>query len=208
MPDPSFGIHVNNGGGFVCKFRVKTTGKETPQSGSKSLGFTATWSYDELLSHGFAEGDNCWVSCDIEAGETNHESGGNFILSNTTTQTLTYVVTGGVWTPSWDGPSNPAPKYAVRTYISGGVLGRTRVKTNGKETDQSRLLSSGTWAGWTYEELVGYGFKEGDSCWVSIDIEAGVTNHESGDNFTLTRSGPMASYSLGGSTWTPSWSLN
>jgi hypothetical protein len=155
------------------------------------------------------EGDECWVSCDIESGETNHESGKNFILSNRTTHTLEYVVSDGVRNPSWNGPSDLNPKYAVITYVHGLVLGRTRVKTNGRQTDQSRLLQMGTEAKWTYEELIGYGFKDGDSCWVSVDIDAGATNHESGDNFTLKSSAPRAMYyELDDGPSTPSWSLH
>ncbi|GKZ25589.1 hypothetical protein AbraCBS73388_001231 [Aspergillus brasiliensis] len=94
MVDGSKGIKIDQNGGFSCRFRVKTNGKETPQSGTKLLGQQAIWQYDELINLGFHEGDNCWVSVDIDAGRTNHESGGNFILSGSA-QMLTYELSGG-----------------------------------------------------------------------------------------------------------------
>lgn len=90
----------------------------------------------------------------------------------------------------------------------GGFSGRMRVKTSGKETDQSRMVDSAANTNWTYDELTAYGFKEGDSCWVSVDIAAGETNHESGDNFNLQKSAPMLTYELRGGIWNPSWSLD
>jgi hypothetical protein len=211
MPDTSSGIDVWNGGGFTCGFRVKTSGgRETPLSSSKFIGFDAKWSYDDLIGYGFKEGDNCWVSCDIDAGETNHESAGNFLLVKDAGVTLDYFVTGGVWNPSWDGPSPPKPKEgppAVDITNAAMVLGRVRVKSNGKETQQSRMLKQWDSAGWTFDELTSFGFQEGDSCWVSVDIEAGTTNHESGDNFTLKKGAAPVEYELRGGTLTPSWTL-
>ncbi|KIV77827.1 hypothetical protein PV11_09607 [Exophiala sideris] len=105
MPDASNGIRLYNEGGFSCRFRVKTGGRDSSQSVTKAFGDNAVWGYDELIGEGFKEGDNCWVSCDIDAGETNHESGGNFLLVSGAGVRLDYEVTGGVWNPSWNGPT-------------------------------------------------------------------------------------------------------
>ncbi|RHZ70322.1 hypothetical protein CDV55_107500 [Aspergillus turcosus] len=74
MAAPSNGISLTNNGAFVCQFHVKTNGKETGLSGHKTNGQEAAWSYQDLISSGFKDGDNCWVSADITAGKTNHES--------------------------------------------------------------------------------------------------------------------------------------
>lgn len=200
MAAPSSGIRLFNNGGFVCQFRVKTNGKETDLSGKKTLGTGADWSYEELIGSGFKEGDNCWVSVDIVAGETNHESGGNFLLKQDAAR-CTYSLSGAVLTPSWDGPIEPA---AIIIYNQGWFIGRMRVKKAGKDSDQSRPVSQRGVTSWTFRELASQGFNAGDDCWVSVDIEAGKTNHESGDNFTLVDGGEVK-YELDGGVWNPSW---
>jgi hypothetical protein len=202
MAAPSRGIEVFNDGGFVCQFRVKTNGKETELSGNKALAEGARWSYEELIGSGFKEGDNCWVSVDIVAGKTNHESGGNFLLKQDAGVILKYSLSGAVLTPSWDGPIEPA---AVIIHNNGWFIGRMRVKTAGKDSNQSGLVSQWKGTSWTFSELASQGFKKGDDCWVSVDIEAGKTNHESGDNFTLEK-GAAVTYDLTGGVWNPSWS--
>ncbi|KAF3051624.1 hypothetical protein E8E11_007573 [Didymella keratinophila] len=205
MPDNSLGIKINNSGGFNCTFRVKSNGKQTESSSKKLMSQTATWTYEELIAAGFRDGDSCWVSCDIEAGVTNHESGNNFILDLNAGEALTYFIWGTTLNPSWDGPKEWPPKFAVSTFNDGLFLGKTRIKTSGKETNQGRLLGKGDFSKWTYDELLSFGFKEGDSCWVSIDIEAGKTNHESGRNFDLHKGGAEVWYTVTGGAQNPSW---
>lgn len=209
--NPSSGIKVTNSGLFTCRFRVKKQGAETELSGTKlntSIDFlsrSAVWDYDELARAGFQQGDSCWVSCDVDAGPTNHESSGNFTLWRDAAQ-LAYTFMGAVWNPSFSGPdSTAAPPPAVVLTNHGGFSCRCRVRTsNGRETQLSHDLSLGSSVEYSFDELVGYGFKEGDDCWVSADIDAGETNHESGRNFTLSWR-TQASYSISGGVWNPSW---
>lgn len=51
-------------------------------------------------------------------------------------------------------------------------------------------------------------FPDDASCWVSCDVAGGKTNHESGDNFTLTPDGSGCLYELKGTTLFPSWHLD
>ncbi|KAJ4413152.1 hypothetical protein N0V91_000126 [Didymella pomorum] len=207
MTSNSSGITVHNAGAFNCTFRVKSDGKETPSSTDKATGSTAVWSFDELTKDsGFKEGDNCWVSCDVNGGVTNHQSGGNFTLSKDTSQMLWYTVNGGTQDPSWSGPDNPSARFVVTTINEGAFSGRVRVKTGGRQTEQSRDLMAGQEAGWTFDELAGAGFNEGDSCWVSIDVDGGETNHQSRDNFDLHKDGGVARYKVTGGFENPSWS--
>ena len=97
----------------------------------------------------------------------------------------------------------------IQIALFSAMSGRMRVKgPDGKQTDQSRMMDAGAWTSWTLAELQGYGFNVGDSCWVSVDIAGGETNHESGDNFNLVDGGVMHTYELRGGIWNPSWSLN
>ncbi|CAH0042182.1 unnamed protein product [Clonostachys rhizophaga] len=59
----------------------------------------------------------------------------------------------------------------------------------------------------TFTELSGYGFNKRDDCWLSVDVEAGRANHESGENFALRKNTPViANYTLLDTIWFPSWS--
>ena len=203
MANPSSGIEILNEGGFVCQFRVKTNGVQTELGGNKQINEGITWSYQDLIAAGLKEGDSCWVSVDVVIGETNHESGGNFTLQQDAGLMLKYIVVGGAATPVWEGPLETP---AVTVINNGLFIGRMRVKTNGKDSSQSDALVQGKAASWTFTELVSQGFKDGDNCWVSVDVVAGETNHESGDNFNLARGGNVE-YNLDGGVWNPSWSL-
>jgi len=153
----SAGIYAWNGGGFVCGFRCKTSNNvQTTLTSDKMIGVDAFWSYDDLIGFGFKEGDSCWVSCDIVAGVTNYESDGNFTLTKDARFTLSYFVTGGVITTSWDGPKESD---VIRIRNSGIFIGRCRVKTSGHETasghktDLSHALAMDDEVGWTFSEL-------------------------------------------------------
>ncbi|KAK5214636.1 hypothetical protein LTR47_012118, partial [Exophiala xenobiotica] len=87
-------------GGFSTTFRVKSNGKQTDSSRVVNAASSASWSYDELYNYGFRDGDDCWVSADIEGGVTNHESGQNFTFSNPLN--VQYHISGGLWNPSWN----------------------------------------------------------------------------------------------------------
>ena len=63
---------------------------------------------------GFVEGCSCWVSVDIDGGETNFKSRDNFTLTSANTS-VTYRLTGTTLNPSWtleDG-GHPALKASV-----------------------------------------------------------------------------------------------
>lgn len=108
----------------------------------------------------------------------------------------------------WTAPEDNVPRCAVTISVWEECSGRTRVKTDGRETQQvCEGFPGSPLNGWAYEELVHAGFNEGDSCWVSVDIDGGETNHQSEDNFTLKKFAPVARYLLEGGPHNPSWSL-
>lgn len=65
-----------------------------------------------------------------------------------------------------------------------------RVKADGKETSQSGIVQHRLLTSWSYDELVGQGFKEGDTCWVSLSTDGsdGAPEHESDTKFILSTS--------------------
>ncbi|KIY03338.1 uncharacterized protein Z520_00029 [Fonsecaea multimorphosa CBS 102226] len=99
----SGGISIDMWSAESGTFRVKTRNIQTDSSNTINAGGSTYWSYDDLINVGFKEGDSCWVSVDIDGGETNHESGNNFTLAQNW-PILTYGLRGGLWNPSWDGP--------------------------------------------------------------------------------------------------------
>lgn len=55
-------------------------------------------------------------------------------------------------------------------------------------------------------EFASTGINDGASCWVSTNIEAGKTNHESEANFSFQNGGVHCYYAVSGGTLTPSFS--
>lgn len=55
----------------------------------------------DLTGAGFPESGDCWVSCNITAGEQNHESGDNFVY-NSQGGLAVYEITGATFNPSWE----------------------------------------------------------------------------------------------------------
>lgn len=80
-----------------------------------------------------------------------------------------------------------------------------RLRGPSAETELSSTKDVGASASWSYQELYNYGFKDGESCWASVDVAGGSTNHESGDNFTMDGSNHL--YQVHGTTLDPSFSL-
>jgi hypothetical protein len=98
-------VGLYNWGGFSAQFRVKTSGRETELSRMVLSGDNTRFEHNDLINAGFKIGDSCWVSADVQAGETNHQSGGNFMFSEGgNLGGVTYEIRGGAWTPSWSGP--------------------------------------------------------------------------------------------------------
>jgi|TARA_R110002003_G_scaffold37_13_gene2196 hypothetical protein len=93
----------------------------------------------------------------------------------------------------------------IRTNNQGGFACDFRVKSNNGQTGWSGEKSLGGWAEWSYDDLIGAGFKDGDSCWVAVKIQSGQENHESGNNFKLSNNGIHCSYDVTGTTVNPSW---
>jgi len=131
-PSPYPGnITLQNEGAFVCQFKVKTNDHETDWSGHKNASESAVWSYDEMKSFGFNDGDDCWVSCDISAGASDHQSGANFTFKQG--MDVYYSVDGTTFTPSWSSatvkPAGPEDDAVAKSppvdpnQVIGGVLG-------------------------------------------------------------------------------------
>ncbi|KAH8165390.1 hypothetical protein CIB48_g2884 [Xylaria polymorpha] len=79
--DPSSnGIRVENHGAYSGWVYVKASGKESRHSGLLNAGQDASFSFEDLYKNGFKVGDNCWMSVDVEAGPSDHESAENFKL--------------------------------------------------------------------------------------------------------------------------------
>ena len=87
----------------------------------------------------------------------------------------------------------------------GGFSCQFRLKSPSGETDLSSTKDVGASAAWSYEELYNYKFKDGESCWASVDVSGGSKNHESGDNFDMD--GRNHLYQVHGTTLNPSFSL-
>ncbi|CAI6095934.1 unnamed protein product [Clonostachys chloroleuca] len=96
----SIGIRSRNNGAIICQFRIRTHGTETDLGGRKAVADFSTCSYDELIRASFKAGDVCWVSVDIIATVTNHESGSQ----KDAPFTLVYTLFGGTAIPSSTGP--------------------------------------------------------------------------------------------------------
>ncbi|HEV2857263.1 MAG TPA: hypothetical protein VGW80_02540 [Solirubrobacterales bacterium] len=97
MPAARF-VRAENEGGFVMDFWAESGAHATPPSSDLNIDQHETI---DLAKHGFVAGEPCWVSCNIEAGRQNHQSGANFTYAPDG-GTAVYKITGGVWDPSWD----------------------------------------------------------------------------------------------------------
>lgn len=82
------------------------------------------------------------------------------------------------------------------------------VKSGAHESSHSGLVDGGRDYDFSFDDLVRNGFQNGENCWMSADILGGVTNHQSGDNFTLSNTGFRGNYSLTGGSLNPSWHRN
>ncbi|EXL66521.1 hypothetical protein FOPG_17303 [Fusarium oxysporum f. sp. conglutinans race 2 54008] len=102
MSDPnSSGIRVENRAAFSCWVYVKSSAHESEHSGLLMTGQDYTFLFADLAKNGFQEGENCWMSVDVQAGKTNHESRENFNLAKDGGFMGTYSLTGGTLTPAW-----------------------------------------------------------------------------------------------------------
>ncbi|OAL32988.1 hypothetical protein AYO22_00073 [Fonsecaea multimorphosa] len=102
-PPTSNGLRIVDESAFGCRVRVVSIQVESP-SVSLIAGSSVAWSFDDLAKMGFQEGAACWVTVDIEGGQTNLATPIKFILVNFG-PTLTWVLTGTDAAPSWEGPS-------------------------------------------------------------------------------------------------------
>ncbi|KAI0904486.1 hypothetical protein F4823DRAFT_567662 [Ustulina deusta] len=94
----------------------------------------------------------------------------------------------------------------IRVENRGAFSGWFYVKSGAHESRHSGLLDTGQDHVFSFDDLVRNGFSDGENCWVDVDVEAGATNHESGDNFDLSKTGNTETYKLTGSSLYPSWS--
>ncbi|MEO8378339.1 MAG: hypothetical protein ABI779_01625 [Acidobacteriota bacterium] len=87
-------------GAFSGNFSVQWDGGETLRTETINAG-QATDTVDLTQYTGLAAGTSCWARVYI-AGGINHDSGRNFIYQPANPATVSYTVTGGSLTPSFD----------------------------------------------------------------------------------------------------------
>jgi hypothetical protein len=98
----SSGIRMVVDGPFAAWMWVLSGSHESTHSGLRYYNQDYVLSFDDLAKNGFQEGEECWVSADIESGAKDHQSGQNFILAKDGGHQATYQLQGTASFPSWN----------------------------------------------------------------------------------------------------------